>query len=223
MASISIFYVLLEEDVCFHDLKSYLRYLPLAQQNQVLRYRQQKDQILSLVSKLFLFSQASQDLQIPKERLHLAYSSLGKPYFPNYPTYQFSISHSERCVAFVASDQPIGLDVERVFQADRDIAALCFTPQEQLYFSQSDFSALAFYEIWTQKEAYVKKLGTGMSTSLLSFDVKEESLKQSLWSRYLDGYFFSICSDKIQEQSVTLKKLDLKKLLDFFPFPWRKI
>lgn len=215
MASISIIYVLLEEEVYFQDLKPYLSLLPLLQQHQVLRYSQTKDQILSLVSKLLLLSQASQDLQVPKERLHLTYSSLGKPYFSNYPTYHFSISHSKGCVAFVASDQPIGLDVEHVFQADKDIAALCFHPQEQLYFSQNDFSALAFYELWTQKEAYVKNLGTGMSTPLLSFNVREKSLKQSLWSTNLEGYFFSVCSNNIQEQCVNLKKLDLKELLRY--------
>ena len=216
MPPISILYVLLEEEICFQDLKPYLCLLPLSQQNQVLRYRREEDQILSLVSKLLLLSQASQDLHVSKDKLHMAYHSLGKPYFPNYPTYQFSISHTERCVAFVASDQPIGLDVEHVFQADKDIVALCFHPQEQLYFSQNDFSALAFYEIWTQKEAYVKKLGTGMSTPLLSFNVKEKFIKQSLWSTNLEGYFFSVCSEKISKRTVNLKKLSLKELLNFF-------
>lgn len=215
VVSISIVYVLIDETIRFEDLKEYLCYLPSFQQKQVLRYRREQDQIASLISKLLIQKQASLALHIPKEKLELAYTAFGKPYIANNPTYHFSISHSERCVAFVEANHPIGLDVERLGQADEDVAKMVFATQEWQYFCQSGFSSMAFYELWTQKEAYVKRLGTGMATPLLSFDVKDDSLKKTLWSTYLEGYWLSLCSLNLPYEQINLEKLNLKDLFIF--------
>lgn len=216
--SVSITYVLVDETIHFENLRPYLQYLTLAQQKQVERYHLEQDKITCLIAKLLIKKQASEDLKVPFDKIQVSYKPFGKPYLPNYPNYHFSISHSHHCVAFGWGKEPIGVDVEYVASSklNEEVAKTFFAPKELQAFLSSPSQEMTFHEIWTQKEAYVKMLGTGMATSLLSFDVKEEKLKKSLLSTYDLGYWFSACSQSFQNHELILEELSLLELLDFF-------
>lgn len=213
---ITISYILIDKTIRFQNLKAYLWYLTPIQQEQIMRYRLEVDKITHLIAKLLILRQASQYFQVSPSQIQIAYQPLGKPYLPKYPNYQFSISHSNRCVAFVGADQSIGLDVEYVENRNEEIANAYFAPKEFQYYIRNNSSSMAFYKIWTQKEAYVKMLGTGMSMPLLSFDVREEKLKKILWSTYQNGYWFSICTPSLPKREVILNPLSLSELLKSF-------
>ena len=85
----------------------------------------------------------------------------------------FSVSHSDDQVAVAISRAPVGVDIERV-RADCSwdaIAAICFHPTERALLQRGNETASceAFFEIWTRKEAYLKGIGTGLSTDPASF------------------------------------------------------
>jgi phosphopantetheinyl transferase len=85
----------------------------------------------------------------------------------------FSVSHSVGQVAVALSRTPVGVDIERV-RADCSsdaIAAICFHASERALLQSGDETASceAFFEIWTRKEAYLKGIGTGLSTNPASF------------------------------------------------------
>jgi len=93
-----------------------------------------------------------------------------------------SIAHSEDLVACAVSEKPIGIDVEKLRPIDLGAARHVCVAEEMAYLTQGkalpergvlcrDPELLKrFYEIWTAKEAYFKKCGTGI-TNLKSVNI----------------------------------------------------
>lgn len=79
----------------------------------------------------------------------MAYTSLGKPYFPDFPQVSFSISHTEGAVLVGLSGQPIGVDIERL----RPMA-----PELLKRFGAD--TPETFFQSWVRREARAKRTGT---------------------------------------------------------------
>src|SRR5262249_46751920 len=87
--------------------------------------------------------------------------------------FNFSDSGSLGCLA-VSTSGPLGVDIERC--RERDYIGLA-----DRYFSASEYPILeampdtehgpAFFRGWTRKEAFLKAVGSGLSTRLDAFDV----------------------------------------------------
>jgi len=79
-----------------------------------------------------------------------------------------SLSHCEaRLVLAVSSSARVGVDVERVrgLRDLEELAALVCTPAEQRFIAGPPEQREArFVSLWTAKEAYLKALGTGLSS-----------------------------------------------------------
>jgi 4'-phosphopantetheinyl transferase len=110
----------------------------------------------------------------PRE-LVLAYEPQGKPWIADTDL-QFNLAHSADLAlyAFCAGAR-IGVDIEHVRpMPDGEAVA-------RRFFAAEEFAALqtlplaerepAFFACWTRKEAYVKAIGTGLSSRLDSFHV----------------------------------------------------
>ncbi|MDR2651722.1 MAG: 4'-phosphopantetheinyl transferase superfamily protein, partial [Prevotellaceae bacterium] len=112
---------------------------------------------------------------IPQEKLVFYTNQYGKPIFDD--SIYFNISHSGNVIAVVLDSAPVGIDIEIMALATgkgrKDkIMGRFFTPEEQRYCTASaDENCERFYEIWTKKEAYIKKEGKGLSIPLQSFNV----------------------------------------------------
>ena len=78
-------------------------------------------------------------------------------------------------MAVACSDQPIGVDAEYCVknEQNKEVAATQFTSEEQRLLTKApnDRWTRVFYEIWTQKEAFVKGLGLGFRIDFLRFSV----------------------------------------------------
>lgn len=74
-----------------------------------------------------------------------------------------SLSHTKGMMACAVSEtHPVGIDVQyHRTLAFADVVSMAFGPQEQAYVST--FGALAFYKIWTLREARAKALGEGLA------------------------------------------------------------
>lgn len=87
----------------------------------------------------------------------------------------FNLSHTgERALIAVGSPLRVGIDIERV-DATRDISGLAarfFTEAEGEVIFASEDPVRTFYRFWTCKEAYLKAIGTGLSRSPRSFDIR---------------------------------------------------
>ena len=106
-------------------------------------------------------------LKEPPESLVFAYEKHGKPYLPAHPTLAFNLSHSgEYALLAVGKTHPLGIDIERYSGRPYiGIGKHVFSDTENtiLQALPKQLKPLMFFNIWAQKEAFIKLLGLGLS------------------------------------------------------------
>lgn len=87
----------------------------------------------------------------------LARAPGGKPFFPGFPAFHFSLSHTGGlCLCALSAGGPVGVDCEMIRPRRAGLPRYVMSGRE---FTLFDGSWESFFEIWTQKEAYCKYLG----------------------------------------------------------------
>ena len=81
---------------------------------------------------------------------------MGKPCFPEKPEVHFNISHTSGAVLVGVSDQPIGVDIEKI----RPVS------QRAMRRLAGAVSEREFFQSWVRREARTKRSGTGVGTML---------------------------------------------------------
>lgn len=109
--------------------------------------------------------------------LEYVYNESGKPYLKDDNLY-FSLSHSNGIVALTVSKEEIGLDIELIKPVKDSVAKRIMNDREYNIYSSLDKNKKItyFYEVWTSKEAYVKKLGTTISLNPSNIEIDEDIL-----------------------------------------------
>ena len=130
-----------------------------------------------------------EEFHIPTGNFSLSATQKGKPYFPFYPSLDFSISHSGALWVCAVSFGAVGIDIQRQEPLrEGRIAQRFFSCEEQEFaeFHGSD----GFFQIWAAKEAYTKYLGLGLTHPFSSFS----TVNNGSMTAELDGCFFSYFS-----------------------------
>ena len=131
-----------------------------------LRYRMESDRRLSLAVYLLLAEGLEKEYGITGP-LTFGFGYHGKPFLPGHPDIHFNLSHCGRAAMCAVSDAPVGCDIESVVESlDMDLCRRCFNEQETDFILRSDSPCLAFTELWTRKEAYLKLTGEGLMDDL---------------------------------------------------------
>lgn len=94
----------------------------------------------------------------------ISYGQYGKPAFSDGTPLWFNLSHSGDYIALFISDEgEVGCDIEviRPRKNWRAIAEVVFSASEQneIYIHPSDNQLIAFWRLWTRKEAIIKQCG----------------------------------------------------------------
>ena len=156
------------------------------------RLSREEDKKQSLYAALLLRIALCKALSLPNSALSFETDTNGKPYMSGQPSLPFSLSHTDKAVAVALSDEAVGVDIEKLRQANGQIARRFFTAREAAYVLSKD-SDRRFFEIWTKKEAYIKRSGAGLSCPLRSFDVLKDNAEEiHTWER--NGYMLSVCT-----------------------------
>ncbi len=108
----------------------------------------------------------------------------GKPYLENNELY-FNISHSGDYCVIVISDNEIGVDIQKLSYKPK-VAKRFYNKKEQ----ELATNEVEFTKIWTIKEAYVKKLGIGLSYGLENVDTTSIDNVEVIIK---DDYVIAIC------------------------------
>lgn len=114
-------------------------------------------------------------LNTAPQDLEFTYNPQGKPSVVNTQKLQFNLSHSKDLALLAVGKQfPIGVDIEHYSARPYEgIAANLFSKKElaELQKAPPSLKAALFFHIWSQKEAFIKINGLGLSYPTQEFSV----------------------------------------------------
>jgi 4'-phosphopantetheinyl transferase len=112
------------------------------------------------------------------DEIKLSYNKFGKLDSKNIDIY-FNISRTHDFFTIAVSNNPIGIDIEKIRNIkDLGMANFFCTDEELNYIDVSTSKSTAFLKLWTLKESFVKNTGKGMLFKLkrLSFNVNNNEI-----------------------------------------------
>ncbi len=171
------------------------RLLQPSRQADIARLKSPAARMRSLCGEMLVRYLLAESLDVALEEIAIEREKGGKPYLTGRQDVHFSLSHSGNAVACAISDAPVGCDIEQVGKHRPNIARRHFTGKEQAWIEEGDRDRdRRFFAVWTGKEAYLKRIGVGLTQPLNAFDVLEE---RSITHFYRDGYAIAVCASDV--------------------------
>lgn len=183
-------------------------------QDKINRYRFDADKRLSLYSGLLVRMGIQKLCNIPYEEQTFVCENMKKSSLINDQSIQFNLSHTRNMIVCGYSEQPVGVDVERIKVPFHKEILKDYNANEQLQCQRGSEleQAIAFYQIWTKKEAYVKCDGNGLAVELAEIPTNLPQFKT--WNK--GEYIISLFSRT--EDPVKLVKITEDEIAIFFDF-----
>ena len=176
-----------------------LEYVSKDKKEKLLKYKFDIDRKLSLYSELMVRYQIWNEHGIHNQQIVFSKNDNEKPFLRGYPNFHFNISHTRNAIAVGFSNNKVGIDIERIKTPDLKIAKRFFTASEKDYLFSCKNHEVAFCEIWTKKEAYIKYIGTGLSTQLDSFCVLDNPISVTIYTFQTGEYIISACCKELED------------------------
>ena len=130
------------------------------------RLRKVEDQHRFITGRGILRTLLGGSMQINPMQAPIEFNQYGKPMLPAHIPIKFNIAHSENIAVYALALEEVGVDIERVRD---DFATAAHARQFMSGEELGAFEALDgrarpeyFFQIWTQKEAYLKGTGEGL-------------------------------------------------------------
>lgn len=137
------------------------------------RFIHEKDRTRFVLCRGLLRRVLAETLQCNPQALRFNVNGNGKPFLADGGP-AFNVSHSrDRLLIAVTDGRAVGVDIEfrRAGMKIDAIAARWFSPAERAACRAAADPIRLFFDIWAQKEAYVKALGKGIFFDLPAFSV----------------------------------------------------
>lgn len=195
----------------FSLYENQIPYISAERQKKILRFKFDKDKIISLFTELLIKKSINQEFGVSYNDITFSYNEYGKPYLKDKDNYYFSVSHSKNCIVFISDCNPIGIDIEKITTKNPLVARRFFTINENILIDNSNNPNIAFFDIWTKKESYIKMIGLGLSKPLTSFDVTSTDLQYLFKTKHIDDYSLTVCSSNPSD--IHLEEVDYHSLL----------
>lgn len=152
-------------------------------------------------------------LGMAPESIAFQYGKFGKPYLKNHPLY-FNLAHSGEYAALALTKANlIGVDIEKselTHKPHLDIAKRFFTTVEYTAIQNASDPETLFFHIWTQKEAFLKAIGQGITAGLDQFEVatclQDSYIKNIKLSEYKNLQWASRSFDSLTGYRLTVTK-----------------
>ena len=184
------------------ELDEWFEEMSEEKKNAVLKLQKAETANQRIVADAVVRKALSEISGIKTDEIIFSANEFGKPYSKNADV-QFSVSHSGDAVICAVSDNPVGIDIEKIREVRFGIAQRFATAQELEYIGEN---TERFFEIWTLKEAYFKCIGTGLDSLVknISFKINGDKIECSEkgykfeFIKTAEGYCCSIC-EKISD------------------------
>ena len=174
------------------------------QKEKALNYKNEKDQIRSLLSS-YLINQLSKEEIFTNE--------MGKPYFKNGP--YFNISHSGKYVIMAISNKEVGVDIEENVEKDMSMLLKIFNEAEAKMLKEH----ADFYYLWCAKESLIKCIGSSIGhikeipslplNGLKTFKGKDYQCQTFIYEKHI----VSITKEGNEEFETKIEKVDKLPLI----------
>ena len=174
------------------------------QKEKALNYKNEKDQIRSLLSS-YLINQLSKEEIFTNE--------MGKPYFKNGP--YFNISHSGKYVIMAISNKEVGVDIEENVDKDMSMLLKIFNEAEAKMLKEH----ADFYYLWCAKESLIKCIGSSIGhikeipslplNGLKTFKGKDYQCQTFIYEKHI----VSITKEGNEEFETKIEKVDKLPLI----------
>ncbi len=171
------------------ELQNELKLMLPRRRERILRYKKKGDRVRSIAGEILAKRMLKSLYDVDNPEIY--HDEKGKP-FTDIEGVNLSISHSENMVVCVISENPVGIDVEKIKPFNyKLINKVCTDRESEYVLSDKDEKdiLLRFYEVWTAKEGYFKREGTGI-TKFKSVDIFDLERKHFI----VDDYFIQIVS-----------------------------
>lgn len=182
-----------------------LSLLPDAEKQRAERYLRQEDRVRCAVGAFLIRHSISQTAGCANSLsgVRIARTEYGKPYAEGCHDLYFSLSHSGSMIVYTQASQEIGIDVEEIHDTDISDFSGFLNGQERKRIAAADDPLTEFYRIWTVKESFAKKEGTGLSlfekeNADIDYDngqVLFRRTKSAVKTILLDRHILSVCTD----------------------------
>jgi 4'-phosphopantetheinyl transferase len=152
------------------NVEDYARLLDAAELGRAARYHHKRDEYRFIVSRAVLRSVLSKKILSEPRDIRFDLSSGKKPYLacPVHADVQFNVAHSGEYILIAVAKLFVGADVEFI-DREFDISSVmkfAFSNNEIEYITNAVSASLAFYTIWSRKEALLKGSGKGITEDL---------------------------------------------------------
>lgn len=180
-------------------------------------YKNNIDKKLSLYSVLLLqYGLAHVVGGNKKETIEFEYSKFGKPRMKNFSNIDFNFSHTRNhIVCAISTYGSVGVDVEKIENPPYDIMKDFYHSKEMDYVNSSTSNRNdRFFEIWTRKEAFLKKIGRGLEDNIKELNCF--NIKENYFEYMIKDYKCCICYDYFELSVKDVCSVTEEKIYSYF-------
>ncbi|MCB0804429.1 MAG: 4'-phosphopantetheinyl transferase superfamily protein [Bacteroidales bacterium] len=154
-----------------------LNLLPETVIHNLKRFRNRDALQRNLLGEVLCRAVLAQKEQISVKDVQTYRKEKGKPFYSDFPQWNFNISHSAEWVVMGFSDSELGVDIEKIRTIDYRLAQRFFSEEENVNLNErkEPEKQIYFFDLWTIKESYLKFLGKGLTKTLKSFTVHDQN------------------------------------------------
>lgn len=212
----SLFFLKLDEPGDQSVFNGLLAMLTPEQQEELKKLRFSSDRNLKICSEVLVRCLICKTLRIKNKDIKIEKNCFGKPCLVNRSKFHYNVSHTKNAIVVATSTLPVGVDIEKMKEIDCLSYKSIFTYEEfSFLIADSNLQNKRFFELWTKKEAYIKWLGTGLSTALNSFDVRKPSPLCNILAFQKDDYMIAVCGESNFDEK-QIKQIFQDELLELW-------
>ncbi|MBR5027777.1 MAG: 4'-phosphopantetheinyl transferase superfamily protein [Bacteroidales bacterium] len=172
----------------------------------------------------YVFRLTFPDKELPK----YDFNENGKPFFAQYPDFQFNISDSKQRVVAAFDTEDVGVDVEYLRTHRPELMQRFFSDEERQSVERQpddDAKGRAFTMLWSLKEALVKCLGTGIAKDFTNYsvDFEKETVAPAasglvVSGTVLDGDCFVTLCRRGEKPQFDFRFVGIEEMLDLLKY-----
>lgn len=158
--------VLYIPSVSQEDLSLWLSETAPEKQKRLERFRDRADFLRGLCADHLARQMLSDASGLPRKELIFLHDENGKPRLRD-SCLHFNVSHSGDYAACAIADRPVGIDIEVPRSIRPELCKkVCATEEIPYVCPEGRFHPLRFLQLWTAKEAFLKRSGVGIFSDL---------------------------------------------------------